>query len=133
MPHLILNRRIGPIGHVRRDFDAAIDRSRREQQHIALRQLQPIGVHAEEMGVLADRRKESGPLSFELHAQKVEHVAARQNLFELVCDFDAELGDAVGDQRRRAADDHLRAQLCQSMNVAASHAAMGDVADEADG
>ncbi len=45
---------------------------------------QPLAVHAEEAGVLADRREQPAPLPLELDAQQVEHVAPRQDVVEVV-------------------------------------------------
>ena len=56
----------------------------------------------------------------------------RQDVVEPMGDLDAEPGDARRHQRRRAADDHPRTQFQQAVDVAAGHAAMGDVADQAD-
>ena len=55
---------------------------------------QPLAVHAEEAGVLADRGEQPAPLPLELDAQHVQHVAARQDVVEVVGDLDAEPVDA---------------------------------------
>ena len=93
----------------------------------------PLAVHAEQAGVFANRREQAAALPLELDAQQVQHVAARQDVVEVVRDLDAESFDARRHQRRRPADDHVGAELLQPVNVAAGDAAVGDVADEADG
>ena len=72
-------------------------------------------------------------LPLELDAQQVEHVAARQDLVQIVGHLDAQLFPALRDQRRRTADDHVRPQLLQAPDVRAGGAAVGDVADQGHG
>ena len=79
------------IGDVGRDLHAAVDRAGGEDQHVRLGPPQPVAVHAEQVGVLADRREERPALPLELHPQQVDAVAFGQDVIEAVRDFDAEL------------------------------------------
>src|SRR5262249_48476772 len=97
-----------------------------------LRPPQPAHVHAEQPGVLVDRREQAAPLPLELDPQHVDHVAARQHVVQLVGHLHAQPGDARRHQRGWAADDDVGPQLDQAVNVAAGDAAVGDVADQAD-
>ena len=94
--------------------------------------LSRLAVHPEQMRVLADRREQPGALPLELHAQQIQHVAARQDVVEACATSTPSAVTPGGHERRRAADDHLRAELDEAVDIAASHPAMRDVADEAD-
>src|SRR5207244_4348393 len=61
------------------------------------------------------------------------HVAARQDVVQVVGNLHAEFGNALRHQRGRAADDHVGAEFQQAVNIAAGDAAVGNVADQPDG
>ena len=84
------------------------------------------------MGVLAHRREQPRALPLELHPEQVDHVAARQHGVEVVGHLDPQRGDLARHEGGGAADDDLRAELHEAVDVAARDAAVGDVADERD-
>src|SRR5262249_3013738 len=131
--HLAQDGAMRAVGDFRRQLDAAIDRSWCQQHQVRLRPSHSLAVHPEQARILLDRREQSTALPLELDAQHVHHIAARQDVVEAIGDLDAEALNRRGYQRRWPAHDDPRAELQQSVDVAARHATVRDVADQADG
>src|SRR6266478_2258461 len=127
---LLENRGVRTVGDLGGDFDAAVDRSGSQEKDVGLGQLEPIAVHAKKVGILADRREQAVALAFELNAKHVDHIAPRQDIVKAKRHFHSQACDALWHQGRRAADDDLCAQLQQTVDVAASHPAMSDIANQ---
>lgn len=121
------------VGHFGGDFDSAIDRAGSEDQDVGFRSADAVAVHAEEVGVFADRREERASLTFKLNSEQVDTVALAEDFVEIVRDFNAKSLDMCGDQCRWAADDDSRTEFLQTPNVGSSDAAVQDVADQRDG
>ena len=99
---------------------------------ILRRARQPLGGDAEDPVVLAQRGQEAGLHPLELEPEHVERVGPLDRVLDPRQDGDAELVHVPRQQRRRAAHAHLGAQLGQSPDVAARHAAVQDVAADGD-
>ena len=72
------------VGHFGGDFDSAVDRAGGEDQDVGFRSADAVAVHAEEVGVFADRREEGTPLALELNPQQVDAVALAKDFVEIV-------------------------------------------------
>src|SRR6478672_12884147 len=72
--HLLENHRIGAVRDFGGDFDAAIHRTRMHDDHVGLRAGNSLDRHAEEIEILAQRRKVRALHSFLLNAQHHDHV-----------------------------------------------------------
>ena len=120
------------VGDFRGDFDAAIDRARREDEDVFFATGEAFGVHRVKVRVLGERRERTDDLAFELNAKEVEHVDARQNFVERVSVFDAEFGPMRRNEGRRAANDRFRAEFLEREDVRAGDAAVRDIADDRD-
>ena len=120
------------VGHFGGDLDAAVDGAGGQEQEIGLGFGQTGAVHAKEVSVFVDAWEQAVPLPFELDAEHVDDIAARQHFIERMGNLDAQFGDGLRNKGRGAAHDHLRPELGQAVDVAACHPAMGDVADQAD-
>src|SRR5207249_1894678 len=88
--------------------------------------------HTEQGGILMDGGKQTRPLPLELDAEKIDHVTPRQYVIQPIGDFNAQLSDLIGDQRRGAANDDFGAKFQKSVDIAAGDPAVGDVADQRD-
>jgi hypothetical protein len=120
------------VGHRRVELDAAVDRARVHHQHVRLRVGETALGDGEERGVLADAGERLAGQPLELHAQRVDHVHARDHVVEPVRQLAAHVGKPARQQRRRADEDHLGAELEQAVHVGAGDAAVRDVADDRD-
>ena len=63
------------VGDVRSDFDAAINRTRSEDQDVAFATCKPICVHSVELAIFVNGRERTCNKTFKLNAQEVEDVA----------------------------------------------------------
>ena len=120
------------VGDVRGDFDAAVDRARRENEDVFFAAGEAFGVHRVKVRVLGERRERTDDLAFELDAKEVEHVDAGQNFVERISVFDAEFGPMRRNEGRRAANDRFRAEFLEREDVRAGDAAVRYVADDRD-
>src|SRR6185369_1743537 len=78
-------------------------------------------------GILAHRWKEGGILALALNPENHYHVSAFDRVFEMFLDaqtaFD-EFREVVRHERARTSDTDCRPELCQQVNVRASHTRM---------
>ena len=88
-------------------------------------------VDLEARGVLTDRGHKALRHALALQPQRVDDVGLAEPV-ERVRDLAAELLDPARNQRRRAADGHLRPHRTEGDEVGASDAAVEDVADDPD-
>ena len=95
--------------------------------------VEPFLGHPVEVGVFAQGGEQAPLLPLDLDPQGVDDVAAGEDLVEVVGDLAAEPLEPPGDERRRAAEDHLGPELEQAPDVRPGHPGMADVADQADG
>jgi len=121
------------VGHFGCEFDTPIDRAGGENEHVGFRSPQAITVHAEQVGVFANRGKERAALPLELNAEQVDAIDLAEDGVEIVRDLDTQFGDVFGNEGGRAADDDTRTQFGQPPDVRPGDAAVSDVADEGDG
>ena len=81
---------MGAVGDVGGDFEAAVDRTRCEDQHVFLRQFQSVPVHCIKVRVFPGGRERADNLAFKLDAEQVENVHSRQDRVQRMADFDAQ-------------------------------------------
>ncbi len=71
---------MGTVGDVWSDLDSAIDRTRGEDQDVALAARESFGVHRVELAVFMNGGERTGDETFKLNAQKVEDVDFAEEL-----------------------------------------------------
>ena len=124
---------MGTISYFGCNFHSTIDRAGRHDQDILLTQPQPLRIHGIQQSILADRWKGASGLAFELYAQQIKDIAARQNGIQTIGNLYPQLFPLLGHQRGWATDDDMRTELLQAPNIRSSRAAMGDVSYQSNG
>lgn len=122
------------IGHISRNFDAAIDGAGRENEDLVLGGGKSLAVHGVEQCVLVDRGERPRGLSLELNPQEVQHIAAGQDRVEIVMDFDpeAQLLPTSADERAWATEQNLGTEFGQAPDVAPRGPTVSDIAHKRD-
>lgn len=127
------NDRVRAIGYIGSDFYTTVDWSGSQNQYIFFGFIDALFIHAEQVGVFANRREVMSALAFELNPQQVQAVGAIDHVVQAVGDLDAELLNIVGDQCSGAADDDVGPQFLQSPDIRPRDPAVEDITDEGDG
>ena len=130
--HLRQDDRVRSVGDVRVDLDAAIHRSRMQDHDLLRRAGEALVGDTEDAIVFAQRRNEAGRHPLELQPEHIERVGPLDRVLDATKDGHAEVRHMTRQQRRRAADRHLGAELGQAPDVAPRHARVEHVAHDAD-
>ena len=101
-------------------------------EHVFLAALEAVVRQAEEPRELADGGKLAGLDALELHTEHVQDVHLADDRVQVVYHLGAQRLEAARQERRRADEDDLGAQLGQAPQIGAGDAAVGDVADDGD-
>jgi hypothetical protein len=127
---LIENDAVQSIGDLAVDLDAAVDGTGMHDQAIGLQKFGAFFGETEEVNVFADARKIFSALAFVLNAQKVDHIRAWKHVLDLMRNFDSEFLKFARHECARADQRDARAELEQTKNVRARHAAKQNIADD---
>lgn len=120
------------VGDLGCDFDAAIDRTRSEDQDVAFAPRESFRVHSVELAIFVYGGEGTCDETLKLNAQEVEDVAFAEKLVERVARFDAQILPVGRDKGRGAANDRLRAEFLERVDVRTSDATVSDIADDRD-
>ena len=123
---------VRPVRDFGGNLHAAIDGAWMHDEDVLLAAAQTLAVEAVKFAVFPQRGELAAAEPLELDPQDVDGVHLFQHVVEAVADGAAHGGDGGGHQRRRAYDDHLGPEFFEAQNIAAGHAAVGDVADDGD-
>src|SRR5262245_25795144 len=120
------------IGDLGRDLDAAIHRTGMHDDHVALGSLDPIGIQAEHVKILPQRREVRALHPLLLDAQHHDDVGVGHRFVDGGRYPHAQPLNPWRHQRRWSGDPDFGAELAQEQDVRPKHATVQQIADDRD-
>ena len=112
------------------DLYATVDRAGMHHDRVRLEPVESLGRQAEERPVFADAREGREPLPLVLDAEQIHHIRVGQRLVHIVRHAASHFFVDARDERRRAAERDVRAELGQRPDVRPRHATVKDVPED---